>query len=95
MPRSKIINNGVKYTVVLPERDIRDLKEFTQKKMVNSVNAAVREAVDQYIVNLKKEVYKKEMLEAVNDPEFIQRNTSVEDDFQYADKETEGKIPKW
>lgn len=95
MAINKNINNGVKYTVVLPENDIKDLKEFANKKIVNSVNAAVREAVYQYIANVKRETYKKEMIEAANDPEFINRNNSTLKDFQYTDNEAERKIPKW
>gem|GEM_PF-358447 len=95
MARTKSINNGVKYTVVLPESDIRELKEMADKDMINSVNAGVREAVEEYIVKIKKENYKKELIKAVKDPEFIKRNEEVMKTFKHADKESEEMIPEW
>lgn len=58
MARIKSNNNGVKYTVVIPESDIQALKEMAEKNIIKSVNAGVREAVQEYITKIKKENYK-------------------------------------
>jgi predicted DNA-binding protein len=95
MARGKTVNNGIKYTVLLPEENVNQLKELSRKRVVNSVNAAVREAIEQYILKLKKETYKKELSEAVNDPEFIKRNDDIKSDFEIADQEIEEMLHKW
>lgn len=95
MARTKSIENGVKYTVVLQESDIRQLKELVDKNIINSVNAGVREAVEEYIARNKKETYKKELMKAAKDPEFIKRNDEIMKAFKHADSQTEEMIPEW
>jgi len=95
MARTKVISNGVKYTVVLPESDIQQLKELASKNKIASVNAGVREAVEAYIVQQKKEMYKKDLQEANEDPEFIQRNEDIQGAFKHSDDETKGMIKEW
>jgi hypothetical protein len=95
MARTKSINNGVKYTVVLPESNIIELKELAGQKRINSVNAGVREAVEEYIVKMKMETYKNRLMDAVKDTEFLKRNNDVMKSFTYADKETEEMMPEW
>ena len=73
MSRTKAIKDSIKYTIVIPESDIAQLKELTDRNIIGSVNAGVREAVEDYIARIKKETYKKELQEAVKDPEFIKR----------------------
>lgn len=95
MARTKTISNGVKYTVILPESDIQQLKELASKNKIDSVNAGVREAVESYIVHQKNEMYKKDLQEAISDPEFIKRNQDVKDAFKHSDYETERMIMEW
>ena len=89
MARTKGIENGIKYTVVLPEHDIETLKDLVGNKVALSVNAAVREAVEQYIVKTKKELYKKGLIDAVNDPDFIKRTDENMEFYLISDKEAE------
>ena len=51
MGRSKSIDNGVKYTVVLPADDVKKLRELSKSKTIDYINSGVREAVAQYITN--------------------------------------------
>ena len=95
MARNKSIDNGVKYTVVLPESSINELKELTASNNIMSVNAGVREAVEEYITKKKNESYKDMLKKAVKDPEFIKRNDDTAKSFVHADKETEEMIPEW
>lgn len=95
MGRTKSIDNSIKYTVVLPESSINELKKLAEKKEIASVNAGVREAIEEYIVKIKNENYKNMLEEAVKDPEFIKRNKDIMKSFRYSDKETEEMIPEW
>ncbi len=95
MARNRSIDNGVKYTVVLPESDILKLKELAKTNVIRSINSGVREAVTEYITKLKKDMYTKELSEAVKDPEFIKRNNNVQQSFESSDRETEEMITEW
>ena len=95
MGRTRSIDNGVKYTVVLPESSINELKELAGNNKIASVNAGVREAIEEYIVKMKTENYRNELIEAAKDPEFIKRNDDIMKSFRYTDKEVEEMIPEW
>lgn len=95
MAKKKSIKDGIKYTVLLPEHDIDQLKILAECKIISSVNSGVREAVEEYIVRIKKELYEKELIRAVNDPDFIRRNEEIEKEFEGLDAETGRMIPKW
>jgi hypothetical protein len=73
MPRGKFIEDGIKYTVVLPAKDIEKLKKLAGEKKVSSVNAAVRTAIEDFIRIVDKESYRKLMEEAANDASFIKK----------------------
>ena len=45
MSRMKSINNSMKYTIVIPNDDIEQLKKLADKKIISSVNAGVREVM--------------------------------------------------
>lgn len=94
MARSKAIEQGVKYTVVLPEQDLEMLKKLVDNKTALSVNAAVREAVEEYIVKSKKELYKKGLMDAINDADFVKRTEDAAKYYQNTDKEAEELIDK-
>lgn len=95
MARTKSNDNVKKYTVVLPESSINELKELSEKNIIDSISAGVREAVAEYIVKVKRDIYRKELKEAVKDPEFIKRNNEVIESFKYVDKQTEEMMHKW
>lgn len=95
MGRTKSIDNSVKYTVVLPESSINELKELVGNNKIASVNAGVREAIEEYIVKIKNEYYRNGLKEAVKDPEFIKRSEDTMKSFRYSDKETEEMMPEW
>ncbi len=95
MARTKKITNGVKYTVVLPENAIQQLKELAGTNKISSVNAGVREAVELYIVQQQKEAYKKNLHAAMEDPEFIKRTEDTKTAFKYTDAEIEGMNEEW
>lgn len=95
MGRTKSIENSVKYTVVLPESSVKELKELVDGNKITSVNAGVREAIEEYLINLKAKDYRDCLKEAVEDPDFIKRNEDAMKSFRYLDKETEEMTPEW
>ncbi len=95
MGRSKSIDNSIKYTVVLPESSLSELKDLVGNNKIASVNAGVREAIEEYIVKKKTEDYREQLREAVKDPEFIKRIDDTMKSFRYVDKEAEEMIPEW
>lgn len=95
MGRTRSIDNGVKYTVVLPESSINELKELAGSNKIASVNAGVREAIEEYIVKMKTTDYRNKLIEAAKDPEFIKRSEEIMKSFRYVDKEAEEMIPEW
>lgn len=95
MSRPKSVDNSIKYTVVLPESSINELKELVGSNNIPSVNAGVREAIEEYIVKLRSEKYRKELQAAVKDPKFLKRNDDIMKSFKSPDKEAEEMIPEW
>lgn len=88
-------DHGVKYTVILPEDDVKKLRSLARSNTIDSINSGVREAVAQYITKLNNITYEKDLMEAVNDPEFIKRNKVIEESFKHSDKEIEELHSEW
>jgi len=82
-------DQNIKYTVVLPVEYVSDLKRLAADKVVPSVNAAIREAVETYIVNRKHEEYVKGMTAASKDPAFMESIRDIQKAFEYADNEVD------
>ncbi len=85
-------DKSIKYTATLSDSSIEELKHLAQKKVVPSVNFAIREAIETYIVQTKKELYEKEMQEAAQDEDYLRRTYETQEDFYYVDNEA---IPEW
>ena len=83
-------SKSVKYTATLSGSSIEELKQLAQKKVVPSVNFAIREAISAYIVQTKKVLYEKEMKEASLDEDYLRRTYETQEDFICADKEVTG-----
>ena len=83
-------SKSVKYTATLSGSSIEELKQLAQKKVVPSVNFAIREAISAYIVQTKKVLYEKEMKEASLDEDYLRRTYETQEDFSCADNEVTG-----
>ncbi len=59
-------------TFNLPPELIERYKALADKKIIPSVNAGVREAMEQYSQKIEKEIFKKEMEAAGKDPLFLE-----------------------
>ena len=84
-------NATVKYTAVLPSDCIAELKELAEKKLIPSVNYGIRQAVERYIEQTKKDMYAHTMSEAMNDSDFISRTLETQKDFTSVDCEVGGE----
>ena len=81
-------------TVALPASLVDKLRVLAGSKRVQSANAAVREAVERYIVDLEREDFRRAMESAASDPEFLRDVETVEYDFRHADRESAEMIPQ-
>ncbi len=78
-------------TATLPTEQVKMLKQLSLEHRIPSVNFAIRQAVDEYLKQLKKSQYETLMAEAANDDDFIQRTMSCAEDFAYVDSEVAGE----
>ncbi|MCL2095680.1 MAG: hypothetical protein FWH10_02110 [Oscillospiraceae bacterium] len=84
-------NTGIKYTSVLPDEYITELRELAAKKIIPSVSYGIKVAVGKYLEQEKKERYKKYMQEASQDKAFLERTLNAQKDFSFADCEGIGE----
>jgi metal-responsive CopG/Arc/MetJ family transcriptional regulator len=82
-----------KSTFFLNEQILAEIKEIVPAKGLRSQNALVEEALNKYIAEYKREVLRKQYLEASQDPQFLADIQEVGKDFQHADAETARMIP--
>jgi hypothetical protein len=81
----------IRYTTVLPEKDVMELKELAAGKYIPSVNAGIREAVEAYIELRKKEIYAQRMGDAVKDVEFMKRTLDAQESFHNTESKVDGE----
>lgn len=82
------------YTFSLPS-EVVEIREYAKNDYISSLNAGVKEALEEYAHKLEKEKFKKEMIEAANDKIFIQDIMDSMKDFESSDSETAGRIREW
>lgn len=80
-----------RYTATLPITLLDELKALAKAKKIPSVNFAIRQAVDDYLAQIKKEQYETLMKEAAKDEAFVARTMKCADDFSFADSEVDGE----
>ena len=84
-------NETTRFTTTLPVSVLAELKALTKAHQIPSVNYAIREAVDVYILNIKKMQYDLLMKDAAKDSAFIERTMKCDDDFKFADSEVQSE----
>lgn len=82
-------------TFSLPADLLEELKEYVKYDCIPSVNAGVREALEEYTVKLKKEILAREMEKASKDPLFMKDLEDSMKAFEAADNEASGRINEW
>ncbi|HWQ77946.1 MAG TPA: hypothetical protein VN381_03980 [Anaerovoracaceae bacterium] len=82
-------------TFSLPADLLEELKEYVKYDCIPSVNAGVREALEEYSAKIKKEILAKEMEKASKDPLFMKDLEDCMKDFEAVDRETSGRLHEW
>jgi hypothetical protein len=77
-----------KSTYFLSEDILSEIKEIVPAKGLRSQNALVEEALRSYIDEFKRDILRKQYLEASQDPQFLADIDEVEKDFEKTDAET-------
>jgi hypothetical protein len=80
---------SIKYTAVLPQVCVDELKTLAEKKVIPSVNQGIRLAIDGFLAQTKKELYEQSLREAALDAAFIKRTIETQDVFSAVDAEAE------
>jgi hypothetical protein len=80
---------SVKYTAVLPQGCLDELKILTEKKVIPSVSQGIRQAVEDFVTVQKRRAYETSMREAAADGAFVKRTADTQNDFAAADAEGE------
>jgi hypothetical protein len=80
-------NKPKNVTFTLPVELIEKYRMYAKNKEIASVNAGVREALEQYSVKMDKERLRIEMKKASEDPQFITDLHQSIEDFQHMDDE--------
>jgi len=82
-------------TFSLPVEVVEKLREYVRDNYIPSLNAGVKEALEEYTVKIERQIFKREMERAVKDPLFIADIGEAMSDFEKADTETAGRLEKW
>lgn len=82
-------------TFSLPTDLMEKYKEYAKNNYIPSVNAGVKEALEEYAIIIEKDKLKKEMQEAARDPLFVQDLKESMEAFEHSDVETAGGLGEW
>ena len=77
----------IKYTAVLPKQVVIELKTLVNKQIIPSVNQGIQKAIEAFLVEKKKELYRKLMEEASKDEAFLKRTLENQSAFEKIDSE--------
>lgn len=89
MPKPKNV------TFNLPPELIDKYKGYVKYEYIPSVNAGVREALEEYSKRIDKDMLKKELLKAAKDPLFMDDLNESMEDFEKIDAETAKRSSEW
>lgn len=82
-------------TFSLPVELLEDFKLFASYDCIPSVNAGVREAMEEYSAKIKKEILAREMSKASKDPLFMKDLEENMKEYEAIDTEAAGRIHEW
>ena len=80
-----------RYTATLPVAALNDLQALAGENLIPSVNYGIRQAVDEYLKQIKKAQYAAQMKKAATDEAFIERTSRCAEDFSLSDSEVQGE----
>jgi hypothetical protein len=77
----------VKYTAILPQDCVSELRFMAERKVIPSVNQGIRTAVEDFVTAYKRQEYQQSMKEAANDKGFMERTMDAQQAFAVVDAE--------
>jgi len=80
-----------RYTATLPVAALNELRMLASENLIPSVNYGIRQAVDEYLKQIKKAQYAAQMKKAAADKAFIERTNRCAEDFSFSDSEVQGE----
>jgi len=80
-----MLSQTVKYTAVLPQDYVKELRIMAEKKIIPSVNQGIRVAVEDFLKARNESEYKYKMQEASKDETFNKRIAETMTAFEYTD----------
>ena len=78
---------NVKYTAILPQDCLNELRSMTERNLIPSVNQGIRAAVEDFVKAYKLREYQHGIREAANDEVFIRRTMDTQSAFEFVDAE--------
>jgi hypothetical protein len=82
-------------TFTLPPELVEKYKSYVKENIIPSVNAGVKEALEEYSIKIEKEILKNEMVRASHDPLFMKDIEESMKTFESMDIETAKGISEW
>lgn len=82
-------------TFTLPVEIVDKLREYVSDDHIPSLNAGVREALEEYIAKNEKLAFRKKMERASKDPMFLKDIEEAMSDFEKADADSARRMDKW
>lgn len=82
---------NIRYTTVLPANYVEELKQLAEQKIISSVNNGIREAIEMFLEEAKRELYKQGIADAAGDQRFLERTLESQSDFANSDNEVGGQ----
>ena len=77
----------VKYTAVLPQDCVEELRLLAERKVIPSVNQGIRVAIEDFLTAYKKQQYVLAMKDAAHDNGFLARTMDTQQAFAAIDAE--------
>ena len=84
-----------KVTFSLPVEILQKYKDYAEKKYIDSVNSAVKDALEEYAWKIEKKMLYQDMSEAGEDPMFVKDLQASMEAFEFSDKEEAGRSDEW
>ena len=82
-------------TFSLPEEVVDKIRGYVEEDYIPSLNAGVKEALEEYIVKLDRLKFRKAMEQASKDPLFIKDIENTMAAFEKSDMEITGGTEEW
>jgi len=86
-----MLNQTIKYTAILPQEYVMELRNMAEKKIIPSVNQGIRFAIEDFVKARNESEYKRNMCEAAKDEAFNRRMMDTMTAFEYTDAKVEGE----